>query len=463
MRERGATGAARRDCQTRTPHYELTHLAKEAIVADARLNAYLILLAPALARIDGVTDDPADVEMAEAILVAAESADGVGLTRSEIAARAGVDADDQRFNARLDLLARTGALRHLRGDKKHQIRYLPDPVALLAAEILTRLGQDHGAEELHSMLVAAADRLEATFHDDPGGRHVPSVPEVAALIGKLSALLHAYALRMETAVIAGTYEELVRARTGSSTIRQMTQIERICRAVNRAASPYSGLFHESNQLLAAGQRFVTAAEKLTGRLVEVARRADSGILGLADYDTYRDAAIHRSLQQLADVAATVPLQATPPIVHLADLAAAAAGLDLAPRERTLPEPPRPDPASDPRIALAERRDRANARKQARRDWALRLLADAGEIDVTSHATTWPHAARLLGDLIALSRDPAVPVAADVGDPPLIEPAAEVYLQHPLRARRVDHAGQASGSVPGQRRAGELQAERLAVT
>jgi hypothetical protein len=186
-------------------------------VADARLNAYLILLAPALARIDGVTDDPADVEMAEAILVAAESADGVGLTRSEIAARAGVDADDQRFNARLDLLARTGALRHLRGDKKHQVRYLPDPVALLAAEILTRLGQDHGAEELHSMLVAAADRLEATFHDDPGGRHAPSVPEVAALIGKLSALLHAYALRMETAVIAGTYEELIRARTGSST------------------------------------------------------------------------------------------------------------------------------------------------------------------------------------------------------------------------------------------------------
>jgi hypothetical protein len=129
----------------------------------------------------------------------------------------------------------------------------------------------------------------------------------------------------------------------------------------------------------------------------------------------------------------------------------------------VPEPPRPDPASDPRIALAERWDRAKARQQARRDWALRLLADADEIDVTSHATTWPHAARLLADLIALSRDPAVPVAADVGDPPLIEPAAEVHLQHPLRARRVDHAGQTSRSVPRQQRAGELQAEGLAIT
>ena len=73
--------------------------------------------------------------MAEAILVAAESADGIGLSRSEIAARAGLDGGDPRFIARFDLLARAGALQHLRGDKKHQSRYLPGPVALLAAEI----------------------------------------------------------------------------------------------------------------------------------------------------------------------------------------------------------------------------------------------------------------------------------------------------------------------------------------
>ena len=104
----------------------------------------------------------------------------------------------------------------------------------------------------------------------------------------------------------------------------MTQIERICRAVNRDGSPYSHLFHESNQLLAAGQRFVTAAEQLTSRLVEVASAAEGGVLGLADYDTYLDAAIYRKLDQLAAVAAAVPLQPTPPLVHLADLADAAA-------------------------------------------------------------------------------------------------------------------------------------------
>ena len=418
-------------------------------MADARLSAYLILLAPVLARVDGVTDDPAGVEMAEAILVAAESADGIGLTRSEIAARAGVDAEDPRFGARLELLSRAGALQHLRGDKKHQIRYLPDPVALLAAEILARLGQDHGAEELHSMLVAAADRLEAAFQDRPGSSRAPSVQEVETLIGKLSALLHAYALRIETALVAGTYEELVRVRTGSATSRQMAQIERICRAVNRDGSPYSRLFHQSNQLLAAGQRFVTAAEQLTSRLVEVASLTDAGILGLADYDSYLDAAIYRTLDQLAAVTAAVPLQATPPLVHLADLADAAAELDLAPRTRSVPEPPRPDPAADPRTALAQRRNRARTRSEARRGWAQNLLAEDTEADITSHATTWPHAARLLADLIALSRDPAVPVAADIGDPPLIEPGAEVAIRHPLRMRSLGCTGDEPGPWHGQ--------------
>jgi len=420
-------------------------------VADARLSAYLILLAPVLARIDGVTDDPADVEMAEAILVAAESADGIGLTRSEIAARAGVDAEDPRFSARLALLSRAGALQHLRGDKKHQIRYLPDPVALLAAEILARLGQDHGAEELHSMLVAAADRLEEAFQDRPGSSRAPSAGEVEALVDKLSALLHAYALRIETALIAGTYEELVRVRTGSSTSRQMAQIERVCRAVNRDGSPYGRLFHQSNQLLAAGQRFVAASEQLTSRLVEVAGAAEGGVLGLVDYDTYLDAAIYRTLDQLAAVAAAVPLRTAPPLVHLADLADAAAALDLAPRARSVPEPPRLDPAADPRTALVQRQNRARARAEARRSWAQNLLAEEVEADVTSHATTWPHAARLLADLIALSRDPVVPVAADIGDPPLVEPGAEVTLRHPLRMRRLSRAGEVPGPWRGQAR------------
>jgi hypothetical protein len=405
-------------------------------VADKRLDTYLVLLAPVLVRIDGVTEDPADVDLAEAILVAAESADGIGLTRSEIAARAGLNAADPRFAARFDMLARAGALQHLRGDKKHQSRYLPDPVALLAAEILARLSDDHGAEELHGLLVAAADRLEAAFRDDLDAP-APTTEEVAALVAKLSVLLHAYAQRMEAASTAGTYEELTRARTGSSTSRQMAQIERVCRAINRNDSPYGHLFHDANRLLAAGQRFVAASEQLTERLVEVATSGEGrGVLGLADFEQYLNAAISRNLDQLAAVGATIPLETAPPVVHLADLAQAAAELDVAPQVRRVPVPPQADPSLDPRDALAERRRRAEQRAEVRRSWAARLLAEHDDIDVTSHATTWPHAARLLADAMALSRDPVVAMAADIGDPPLVEPGAEVAVRHPLRLRRL---------------------------
>jgi len=44
---------------------------------DEVLHTYRILLAPVLKRVDGVTDDPADLGVAEVILIAAESADGV--------------------------------------------------------------------------------------------------------------------------------------------------------------------------------------------------------------------------------------------------------------------------------------------------------------------------------------------------------------------------------------------------
>jgi hypothetical protein len=46
-----------------------------ALMAEELLRTYLVLLAPVLKRVDGVTNDPADVEMAEAILMAAESAE----------------------------------------------------------------------------------------------------------------------------------------------------------------------------------------------------------------------------------------------------------------------------------------------------------------------------------------------------------------------------------------------------
>jgi hypothetical protein len=403
---------------------------------DRRLRGYRVLLAPALARLDGVTDDPAELETAEAILAAAESADGVGLARGEIAVRAGLDPGDERFTRRFDMLVRAGALRGGRGEKRHQFRYVPDPDALLAAELLARLGERGGIEELHGLLIAAAERMERAFGSDP--THLPlGVEEAAALIRKLAAVLHAYAIRMEVAVSVGTFAELVAARTGSATTRQMEQVERITRLINREGSPYRAVFHDGNRLLAAAQRFVDASERLTAQLLAVAASGDGGgLLALLTVKQCRDAVAARTERELAEVAATIPLEGIAPVVHLADLEEAAASLRVAPPPRTIPVPPAPDETYDPAARLTAQRRRRQEQRRARRQWAERVLADGGEVDLTEHATSWPHAALLLADLMALSRDPTVPLAADIGDPPLVEPDAEVTVRHPLRLRRL---------------------------
>jgi hypothetical protein len=403
---------------------------------DRRLRGYRVLLAPALARLDGVTDDPAELETAEAILTAAESADGMGLPRSEIADRAGFDPGEERFVRRFDMLVRAGALRRIRGDKRHQTRYVPDPDALLAAELLARLGERGGIEELHGLLIAAAERMEWAFRPDL--THLPlGVDEAAALIRKLAAVLHAYAMRMDVAVTVGTFAEMVAARTGSATTRHMEQVERITRLINRDDSPYRALFHNANRLLAAAQRFVDASERLTAQLLAVAASGDSGgLLALLTVKQCRDAVATRPEKELAELAATVPLEGTAPVVHLADLEEAAESLRAAPRPRTIPVPPVPDESYDPAARLTAQRRRRQERLRARRHWAERVLADRDEVDLTEHATSWPHAALLLADLMALSRDASVPLAADIGDPPLVEPDAEVTVRHPLRLRRL---------------------------
>lgn len=380
--------------------------------------------------------------------------------RSEIARRAGLAADDQTFAQRFDLLVRAGALQGVRGEKKHQVRYLPDPDALLSAELLARLDERGGAEQLHALLVSVAETIELAFETDPD-RDPPRPEDVRALMRKLSAVLHAYAARMEAAVTSGTFREMVAARTGDATTRHMAQITRITRAVNRDGSPYQQLFHSANQLLAAGQRYVEACERLTDRLVEVAVSADEGgLLALLSPEQCLAAAINRDQRQLAQVGADVPLDGGGPLVHLADLQEAAATMAAAPPPRTVPTPPAEPPDHDPLAPLADRQRRRQARRAVRQQWAERVLAGDGEVDLTDHATTWPHAAKLLADLMALSRDPRVPLAADVGDPPLVEPDAEVPVRHPLRLRRLGGAGLADapgiGCRDGEDRRGRVR-------
>ena len=294
------------------------------------------------------------------------------------------------------------------------------------------------------MLVAAADRLEAAFQDRPGTSRAPSAQEVEALIGKLSALLHAYALRIETALIAGTYEELVRVRTGSST---------------------SGRWRRSSG--SAGPSTATAARTAACSTSPTScwlpGSDSSPPLSSSPAGWWKWPAQPRAVSWAWwtmtltwTLRSTAPLTSSPlspqpfpcrrrrrwstwPILLMRLRSSTwrhgpARSLSRRARIRRLTREPR-----SPSVRTGQRR--AVRRAGAGRRTCSRKQAEA---DVTSHATTWPHAARLLADLIALSRDPAVPVAADIGDPPLVEPGAEVTLRHPLRMRSLGSVGGAPG-------------------
>ncbi len=89
--------------------------------------------------------------------------------------------------------------------KKHQQRYTLHPVALIGQELLLRFARRGGAEELHELLVAAADRLAADDLD---------VHEARSIVRRLTLLLTTFAADLERIVEAGTIEELLAVRRG---------------------------------------------------------------------------------------------------------------------------------------------------------------------------------------------------------------------------------------------------------
>ncbi|MEV0453685.1 hypothetical protein [Catellatospora methionotrophica] len=409
-------------------------------MTDRRLATYKLLLAPALARVDGVTDDSADLGVAEAILMAAESSDGVALTRLEIASRAGFAADDPVFVARFSLLCESGALYRPRRTKKSQQRYFPHPHAILAIELLARLNEDHGAAQLQGLLLTAADRMEAAFQGGDRSRF-PSVDEVAVRIRRMSATLHAYANEIDNAVSRGTFAELLRARMGDATNAHMAHINRISRWVNEPGGPYVSLFHDANRLLEAGQRLVEASQRLIDRItVKAVDRDTRGLLGLVRADTYRDVALEASLDQLATVAADVVLPPVGPLVHLQDLVAAAETLGVVPEERVIPEPPAPDDRPDPRIRLLRRREARLADRLAVRQWAVRTLGGQAEADATHDAMNWKETMRTLADTMAASRDRELAVVGVIESVPRVGSHPQVAVRHRLRLAASGGAG-----------------------
>src|SRR6266542_279028 len=339
-----------------------------------RLVSLRVLLAPGLRHAGGVTDDPADLEVAERVVDAFDGPGGGVLTRAEIAARAGYDSNDERFSRRFEVF-----------------------------------------------LVAAADRLAADDLD---------IHEARSIVRRLTLLLTTFAADLERIVEAGTIEELLAVRHGHGTDRQFKQVRVIAELVR---TRFDRLLREALRLWDAGSRYRTAVNRMLDRLLqEVPRITGGGLLAVLDEETYRKAALTRPTEELAAIAAHLVVDAPVTAVDLATLHAAAQAARQRPHARTIPEP-----AGDGgNVDLVERaRVRVEHRRRGMVQWAEQQLAHHDEVDVTGQLDGWSQAAIRLAHALALARDPAVPITADLSHVQLVDPDAQVALKVPLRLRR----------------------------
>jgi len=385
-----------------------------------RLISLRVLLAPGLKHASGVTDDPADLEVAERVVDAFDGPGGGVLTRAEIAERAGYDPNDERFSRRFEVFLDAGMIRPFRS-KKHQQRYTLDPVALIGQELLLRFARRGGAEELHELLVAAADRLAADDLD---------IHEARSIVRRLTLLLTTFAADLERIVAAGTIEELLAVRHGHGTDRQFKQIRMIAELVR---TRFDKLLREALRLWDAGSRYRTAVTLMLDRLLEqVPTVTGGGLLAVLDEETYRKAAITRPTEELAAVGAHLVVDAPVTAVDLATLHAAAQAARQQPHARTIPEPAGDGGRVDP---FERARARVEQRRRGMVQWAEQQLTHHDEADLTDQLDGWPQAAIRLAHALALARDPTVPITVDLSQVQLVDPDAQVALKVPLRLRR----------------------------
>jgi hypothetical protein len=116
----------------------------------ARMSAFV---APVAADAGAVVDDPAALDLADAVYEAFGDLDAEGgLTHAQLAAAcADVCPDAARFDSRFQLFCRLGMLMPLR-DKAHQHRYVFNPTSAAALLVFERLGQDGGVQEILTVL-----------------------------------------------------------------------------------------------------------------------------------------------------------------------------------------------------------------------------------------------------------------------------------------------------------------------
>lgn len=370
-----------------------------------------------------VVEDVADLQRFQD-LVAAFPDDGRSVTRAELSELAGL-GDDPRYDQRFDTLVGLGALRQTRA-KRHTGRYVLNPVALIAAELLAGLATRGGVTRLHEMLVLAADRLDAPDL---------AVEEAREVCRRITRVLHSFAADLERVVDLGTSADVVAARPGREADRAFERVEAIAELT---LERFPALRGAALGLWDAGERFNRAIESLITRLVDEAVDLEvSGLFAVIDADALAAAARTAGYEELSAVARDVVVDAPWVAVDRGTIRAGVEEAGRQPPDRDLVEPPASAPAGEAERLVADRRLAEEHRAAARARQAERVLGGSSWVELTDGFSSWPGAAQRLADALAVARDRTVPITVDLAHHLVVEPEGPVAVSFPLRLRRLD--------------------------
>jgi len=378
-----------------------------------------------------ILTDPAAVDLVRDLMAAfADSRAPRGPTKAEvwdlIRERRTPSYSEDFFASRWAVLEHYQAIEPYQ-HKKYQHRYAPTPALAAAALVYRRLRAGGGIDELISLLEDTGTLLQGEDVDRQ---------EIADNLELCRQTLIVYAIHLERLVRDGSVPELMAEQQQHNHTDLRERVLALNEAVARHFPKDTALDQKAAAVLKAEQRYehwlVTGILKV---LDQGGRTLDFDILPEQDY---HDAARFAPLAQLAGLG--TDLVVDPPSVWIDAGALLDAVQEYAPRTRVRQRPPMPmgPPEPDPVHAMGERRTFERVRLEALAD---RTLQERDQVELTEELrrSRWPHAARLLADLIALDADPHTPYHLRIGIEMIIDVRAWVTYLHPVVLHRTQPA------------------------
>lgn len=417
-------------------------------VAEPERTAFMrrlrALVAPVAADAGAVVNDPALLDVAQAVYAAfGEAGASGGLTKAQIAAACVGVRDEPGFDARLDLFVRLGMLQPV-FDKASQQRLVFNPTSAAGLLVFERLSERGGVDELMSLL----DRTRADVRSGATSRE-----QVAASLRSARHLLSVFADHLLRLVSSAPLSELIAERRHHAHADLVDEVRALTGLVSDA---FPDLDPQAYRVVVQAQRYVGARESFVTRLLD--EGAASRDFSLLDPEDYLTAARTGTRADLAQVFARTVFD--PPSPWADPTTVAEAVTEVRPRPQVRERPPRPSDETavhDPLEAALERAEKARRKRERRVDILLGSDTETELVDAMRKAG-WPGAASVLVDALAAAADPSLPVSASMTDELLVEPDGPVTYLTPVVLRRAAAAVRLQTGQPAE----DVDEEREAV-